>query len=146
MFSTQIKVRFNHCDPAGIVFYPRYYEMFNQVVEEWFEEQLGFDFKMLGSEYNAGVPVVSLDVDFMGASRLGDILTFELLVDDVGTSSIKLQIEAKDKNNDKDESKDKKSGEIRLRAKMVLVYTVNNPEDIKAQPIPEHVKDCMLNT
>ena len=31
-FTTQRKVRFQHCDPAGIVFYPRYFEMINSVV------------------------------------------------------------------------------------------------------------------
>ena len=36
VFETVIPVRFQHCDPAGIVFYPRYLEMINQTVEEWF--------------------------------------------------------------------------------------------------------------
>ena len=31
-FIAQRKVRFQHCDPAGIVFYPRYFEMLNSVV------------------------------------------------------------------------------------------------------------------
>ena len=35
-FATEILVRFQHCDPAGIVFYPRYFEMISQSVEEWF--------------------------------------------------------------------------------------------------------------
>ena len=33
-----IQVEFNHCDPAGIVFYPRYFEMTNSVVEIFFRE------------------------------------------------------------------------------------------------------------
>ena len=28
-FTTTRKVRFEHCDPAGIVFYPRYFAMFD---------------------------------------------------------------------------------------------------------------------
>ena len=47
MFKTHIKIRFNHVDAAGIVFYPRYYEMLNQVVEEWFEKKLDIDFKTI---------------------------------------------------------------------------------------------------
>ena len=35
-FQTQIEVRFADCDPAGIVFYPRYFEMFNGLVDVWF--------------------------------------------------------------------------------------------------------------
>ena len=43
-------VRFQHCDPAGIVFYPRYYEMLNLTVERFFERQLGYSFNRLHTE------------------------------------------------------------------------------------------------
>ena len=36
-FVSQVEVRFRHFDPAGIVFYPRYFEMINDFVEEWFD-------------------------------------------------------------------------------------------------------------
>ena len=34
-------IEFNHCDPAGIVFYPRYFEMTNHVCENFFREAVG---------------------------------------------------------------------------------------------------------
>jgi hypothetical protein len=37
-FTKQEKVRFQHVDYAGIVFYPRFLEMLNCLVEDWFEE------------------------------------------------------------------------------------------------------------
>ena len=40
VFTVDIPVRFQHTDPAGIVFYPRYFEMINQVIEDWFAEKL----------------------------------------------------------------------------------------------------------
>ena len=33
-------IEFNHCDPAGIVFYPRYFEMTNSVVENFFADEV----------------------------------------------------------------------------------------------------------
>ena len=33
IFERNKRVRFAHCDPAGIVFYPRYFEMLNELVE-----------------------------------------------------------------------------------------------------------------
>ncbi|MCO5127369.1 MAG: hypothetical protein M9957_08845 [Rhodobacteraceae bacterium] len=36
IFRQDIRVGFNHCDPAGIVFYPRYFEMANTVCESFF--------------------------------------------------------------------------------------------------------------
>lgn len=134
MFSTKIKIRFNHCDPAGIVFYPRYCEMLNQVVEEWFENHIGFDFKTLTKEQRAGVPVVSLNVDFLDVSYLGEILTFELSVEEVGISSIRLLVMARGEKS------------VKLKANMVLAYIENNPEGFKTQPIPEVLRAKILTT
>ena len=40
VYRSTVLVRFADCDPAGIVFYPRYMEMFNALVEDWFREGL----------------------------------------------------------------------------------------------------------
>ncbi|MBU9698933.1 hypothetical protein GU927_013865 [Rhodobacteraceae bacterium HSP-20] len=41
-------MEFNRCDPAGIVFYPRYFEMMNSVIENFFREALDYSFVRLG--------------------------------------------------------------------------------------------------
>lgn len=38
MYERLIQIEFNHCDPAGIVFYPRYFEMVNSVIENFFAD------------------------------------------------------------------------------------------------------------
>ena len=93
-FTTQRKVRFQHCDPAGIVFYPRYFELINSVVEDWFEEVVQHDFNQLHVESGTGVPTAAIDIQFHAPSRLGELLTFELLVQALGSSSLTLQITA----------------------------------------------------
>lgn len=93
-FTTQRKVRFQHCDPAGIVFYPRYFEMINSVVEDWFEEVVQRDFNQLHVESGTGVPTAAIDTQFHAPSRLGERLTFELAVHAVGRSSLTVQITA----------------------------------------------------
>ena len=40
-FHTRKLIRFSHCDPAGIGFYPRYVELVNEVVEDWCNDGLG---------------------------------------------------------------------------------------------------------
>ncbi|SEF61637.1 acyl-CoA thioesterase [Billgrantia desiderata] len=90
-FVTQRKVRFQHCDPAGIVFYPRYYEMLNSVVEDYFAESVGHDFNRLHVESRTGVPTAHIETDFHAPSRLGDTLTFELTLRDVGRTSLTLR-------------------------------------------------------
>ncbi|WP_104202179.1 acyl-CoA thioesterase [Billgrantia saliphila] len=93
-FTTQRKVRFQHCDPAGIVFYPRYYEMLNSVVEDYFAEVVGHDFNRLHVTSRTGVPTAHIETDFHAPSRLGETLTFELSLRDVGRTSLTLRTEA----------------------------------------------------
>ncbi len=93
-FTIPIKIRFQHCDPAGIVFYPRYFEMFNLVVEEWFEQVIQTSFNQLHSQQGIGTPMARMEVDFRAMSRLEDIVDFSLTVDHIGNSSLKGTIRA----------------------------------------------------
>ena len=34
--SATLIVRFEHCDAAGIIFYPRFFALVNETVEDWF--------------------------------------------------------------------------------------------------------------
>ncbi len=109
-FERQVKVRFAHCDPAAIVFYPRYFEMINAVVEDWFDEQLLNPFRTMLQSRGVVVPTVHFNVDFTLPSELGDLLTFRLDVVAIGRTSITLRIVARC------------GVETRLVAKQVLVF------------------------
>lgn len=85
-FTSVVKVRFGHCDPAGIVFYPRYFEMLNMTVEDWFAA-IGADFHNLHIERQIGTPTVRIDATFQAPSQLGDNLNITLTPTKVGTSS-----------------------------------------------------------
>ena len=41
VFERDVLIRFSHCDPAGIVFFPQYLVMFNNHVEDWVTDGLG---------------------------------------------------------------------------------------------------------
>lgn len=94
IFRTKGKIRFADCDVAGIVFYPRYFEMVNGVVEDWFADELDCSFATMHRERNQGLPTVSVDCEFVAPSRIGDVLDFELKVLRLGTSSMTLSIAA----------------------------------------------------
>ena len=87
IYTRIMQVEFNHCDPAGIVFYPRYFEMTNSLVENFFADVMGHSFgdMMAASQ---GVPTARLDANFKAPSRLGDKLEWALRVVRVGGSSI----------------------------------------------------------
>ncbi len=62
-YARTVPVEFNHCDPAGIVFYPRYFEMVNSVVENFFLEDVGHSFARMMEE-GAGVPTARIEANF----------------------------------------------------------------------------------
>jgi 4-hydroxybenzoyl-CoA thioesterase len=109
-FATSVTVRFGDCDPAGIVFYPRYFEMFNNLVEEWWASGLGTSFRELIMERGLGLPTVSVQADFLATSTLGDILTAQLSVLKLGNSSVTVMIRLSGAGGDE-----------RVRARLVLV-------------------------
>ncbi len=96
-FSVNYPIRFQHCDPAGIVFYPRYYEMFHQVIEDWFADALNKSHPEL-IKNKIGIPLVHAKCDFLNPSHIGDIVTFNLTLKKIGRSSFTVEITGKLEN------------------------------------------------
>lgn len=46
-FTRSVPIRFSHCDPAGIVYFPHYFDMFNGLIEDWYGQELGYDYAEL---------------------------------------------------------------------------------------------------
>lgn len=86
-------LRFAHCDPAGIAFYPRCFELLDAVVEDWTADVIGVSRLVMHQERGLGMPTVRLDAEFTAMSRLGDPLDFVLRVNRLGRSSIDLEVE-----------------------------------------------------
>ncbi|WP_371810299.1 acyl-CoA thioesterase [Ruegeria sp. HKCCD8929] len=107
-FTTQFPVRFRHCDPAGIVFFPRYFEMINDVVEDWFARELDLPFDQLVREN--GAPTAQINATFTAPSHHGDVLTFCLTPTRLGRSSLDYELTAHC------------GEELRLRASATLVH------------------------
>jgi len=89
-FSATRAVRFGDCDPAGIVFYPRYFEMVNGVVEDWWSH-LGMPWPEMIGERRVGTPVSHVDTVFLRPSRMGERLEFRLAVESIGRSSVRFR-------------------------------------------------------
>lgn len=123
-------IEFNHCDPAGIVFYPRYFEMTNHICENFFREVVGRPYAAMMAA-KAGVPTVRIETDFRAPSRLGDVLEVTLEVLRLGTSSLTVEIVAKGE------------GQHRLTATATLVWAQEVAGVFGAQPWPEEMRAKM---
>ena len=64
LFSTQRKIRFSHCDPAGIVYFPHFFDMINGCVEDWFAEAVGVNSQELLIKRRVGFPIVNTRCEF----------------------------------------------------------------------------------
>jgi len=102
-------IRFHHCDPAGIVFYPQYFVLMNELVEDWFDEGLGHPFSTFHGIERLGLPMAHLECDFLLSSRVGDRLTFRLEVEKLGNSSMTLAVTVSHGDS------------VRIRARLVVV-------------------------
>ena len=85
-------IRFHHCDPAGIVFYPQYFVLFNELVEDWFNQGLEIDFARFHVEGGLGVPMGSIECKFLSPSKVGEILRLSLSIRRIGKSSLELRV------------------------------------------------------
>lgn len=128
------KIRFKHVDYAGIVFYPRFLEMLNDLVEDWFEEALDRPFSKI-HETN-GIPTVDLKVQFKKAARIGEILTKSLWVKNLGGASVACGFKFEDE-----------TGKTCLEGEVTLVNVAfkENKETIKAEPFSEEMKAKISN-
>lgn len=129
VFRHDLKVFFQHCDPARILFYPHYFEMVNQTVEEWCERGLGSSFAMMDADGRRGVPTVKLDAAFLAPSRMGEILTWELFLTALGRASAEVRVTAT-------------VGDVpRMEATLVLVHV--QMDEMRALPWPEAMRARM---
>lgn len=85
----RVTVRFGDCDPAGILYYPRFFDLFHQAMETWFDEALGVPYRTVLMEWKRGVPTARAECDYRAPVRFGETVRVELRVEHLGTSSIR---------------------------------------------------------
>jgi 4-hydroxybenzoyl-CoA thioesterase len=90
-FERERTIRFSQCDPAGIVFFPQYLVMVNDLNEDWVSTLLGLPYADLIGRRRTGLPTVSLQCEFTAVSRMGEVVTLGLSVERLGTRSVTLR-------------------------------------------------------
>ena len=86
-----IEVRFGDCDPAGIIYFPRFFALFHDAMETWFPARLGLPYSELVVGRKIGFPAVHTEADFKAPCALGDAIAVELRVARLGRSTIDLR-------------------------------------------------------
>ena len=123
-----VRIRWGDCDPAGIIFYPRYFEIFDAATAALFERALGITKQEMFSAYEfAGWPLVRTHARFLKPTRFGDDVSIETSVA-FGRSSFDV------------EHKLSLKGELCVECEEKRVWIVRDEAGgIKSHPIPEAV-------
>ena len=87
-------VQLKDCDPTGIVFLPRYFEMIHEVIEAWFDEALDWPMAQVLGSRGMAVPFRKVAAEFPVPARLGQRLVWRLSVLHLGDTSLDLKLEA----------------------------------------------------
>jgi len=129
-----VTIEWGDCDPAGIIFYPRYFAMFDASTAALFTAALGFNkFEMLSRFGTIGIPMVDTGAKFFQPSRFGDIITIESQIASFLRSSFKVQHRVF-------------RGETpAIEAHETRVWARRDPEDptrIKGVAIPDEVREA----
>jgi 4-hydroxybenzoyl-CoA thioesterase len=126
-----VRIEWGDCDPAGIVFYPRYFAMFDTSTTYLMERAAGMSkFDYLKHYKFVGHPIVETRAIFRVPTRFGDEVSIETAIAACGRSSIKI------------EHRLSKAGVLAVEGFETRVFVARDPDDpekIKSQPIPPDI-------
>ena len=134
-FTVQKLIRFHHCDPAGIVFYPQYFYLLHEVQEDFLAHIGHPEHELIAS--GLGVPIVDLKTEFLGMCRHGEVVNITLTLSKVGQASIGMHYEISSCSGPSG-----KGQTLKLRAKAVVVCS-EIPHG-KAVAIPRALRQALL--
>ena len=127
-----LTIEWGDCDPAGIVFYPRYFAMFDASTAALFAAALGMPKIAWTKRFGIlGIPMVDTRASFSIPSAYGDEVVIESRVTAFRRSSFDIQHRLL-----------KADGAVGVEGFETRVWTARDPADparIRATPIPAEV-------
>lgn len=127
----QVEIEFGDCDPAGIVYYPNYFRMFDAATAHLFEAALGMKKIAWTGHYGIlGIPMVDTGAKFSRPSRYGDVVTIESSVTAFKRSSFDVSHRLFN------------AGELAIEGHETRVWVgadPNDPRKLKSVSIPQEV-------
>ena len=126
-FYLPIKIMFSDCDPAQIVFYPKYFQWFDIATQRMFNE-LGMEWSKFWPDHGiAGLPLVDASATFKGPARMDDEIEIESWAEEWKGKIFVVRHDVI------------KDGQIIVEGKEVRACVVkdpDNPKGIRAEPMP----------
>ena len=128
---SDVFIEWGDCDPAGIVYYPRYFVMFDNATVALFAAAGLKKHEMVKTYDMVGYPMVDTGAKFIVPSKWGETITIESHISRWKRSSFDIKHRVL------------KGDAVAIEAWETRVWVGRHPDDperIKSQPIPEEVK------
>ena len=129
-FRATARIRFGHCDPAGIVFFANWFVLANGAMEDLFRERLGIDYHELHGARGIGTGYVHAAATFMRPGLMGDEVALTPLIRRVGGASYAIDLHIH-------------RGEEEL-ARLDLVTATTNLAARRSVPVPPDLRAALL--
>lgn len=127
----ELRIEWGQCDPAGIVFYPRYFEMFDASTAALFAAATGMTKREMVARHDAvGFPMVDTRAKFHIPSAYGDAVRIESTITALRRSAFEVS------------HRILKGDALAVEGFETRVWVGRHPDDparIKAQPIPDEI-------
>jgi 4-hydroxybenzoyl-CoA thioesterase len=126
-----VRIEWGDCDPAGIVYYPRYFAHFDACTTALVERALGMTkYQYLQAYDFGGHPLVDTRARFLIPTRFGDDVTIETAIAAFRRSSFDVRHRLL------------KDGQLAVEAFETRVWVRSDPKDrakLKSTPVPDDV-------
>jgi 4-hydroxybenzoyl-CoA thioesterase len=130
-YTRNARIEWGDCDPAGIVFFPRYFAMFDSCTTALFSQALGMSKYQFTRHYEfQGYPMVDTKARFLKPTKFGDDVVIETKIVEFRRSSFDVQ------------HRITLDGELCVECFDTRVWAARDsidPEKIKSKPIPPEV-------
>ena len=88
-YRREARIEWGDCDPAGIVFFPRYFAMFDSCTTALFSKALGMSKYQFTRHYKfEGYPMVDTRARFLKPTKFGDDVVIETEITEFRRSSL----------------------------------------------------------
>lgn len=136
--SREVEIEWGDCDAAGIVFYPRYFAMFDASTAYLLARAIGMK-KIAWTKHFGivGIPMVDTGAKFIIPSRYGDVIRIETQATEIRRSSFDIQHRVY------------KGEALAIEARETRVWAGKDPDNaerIKGYPIPDEVVAALKGT
>ena len=127
--SRTVRIEWGDCDPAGIIFYPRYFAMFDHSTGLLISKASGMGKAEMLKHYDfGGYPLVDTKARFIIPTRYGDDVVIESTFTRIGRSSFDIRHNIM------------KDGKLAVEGNETRAWVESDPNDrtkLRSKPLPD---------